>query len=157
MNSHENKCVANQIKSEKNLDKINIYNCLNLKELNVKIKEFILKYNMEFSENYEYIKINSSNNSFHFEIDKSIRGIFDSSKFLLNLKLRDYFKQLKVEDFYKKLNNIQKYSEINLILQKLFLEKENIDSNIKSNTLKLQHIELEYILTDIINQNKELK
>lgn len=157
MTSHEKDCEANQLKSEKNLDKIDIYNCLDLEELNSKIINFILKYNMEFPENYEYISIHINNNSFYFEIDKSIRGVFDYSKFLLNLKLKDYFNNKKIEDFYKELDTYKDYSNLYLILTQLLSEKKIIEDNINANTLKLKNIELEYVLNDIIKQNKELK
>lgn len=82
MKSHENKCLSEQIKSSKNRDKQEIYNILDIDLINIKIRDFLEKYNSPVSTELEYAYLVSGNSSYvDLELDKSVRGIFDKSKF----------------------------------------------------------------------------
>lgn len=82
--SHESKCLSEQLKAAKNKDKQEIYNLLDTYIINIKIKEFVEKYNLPISSEIEFVKI-SIDNSFlpGLELDSSITGIFDRTKFRL--------------------------------------------------------------------------
>ena len=47
--SHESKCLSEQLKAAKNKDKQEIYNLLDTYIINIKIKEFVEKYNLPIS------------------------------------------------------------------------------------------------------------
>ena len=82
---HEEKCLINQDKTNKNIDKAEIYNILDIDLLNIKIKEFVEKYNLPVSSGIEFVKISIDNSNLpNIELDKSIRGIFDWTKFRLH-------------------------------------------------------------------------
>ena len=82
---HEEKCLINQDKTSKNVDKAEIYNILDIDLLNIKIKEFVEKYDLPVSSEIEFFKINIDNSNLpNIELDKSIRGIFDWTKFRLH-------------------------------------------------------------------------
>ena len=85
MNAHENECLSKQLKTAKNKDKHEIYNILDTDIINIKIKEFLEKYNLPVSTDIKYFSI-IIDNSFlpSLLIDKSIRGIFDLNKFKLH-------------------------------------------------------------------------
>lgn len=82
--SHENKCLSEQLKAAKNKDKQEIYNILDVDIINIKIKEFLEKYNLSISTNINFVKIKLDNLMLpSLELDSSIRGIFDKNKFRL--------------------------------------------------------------------------
>ena len=83
--AHENNCLSDQLKKNKNIDKQCIYNILDIDIINIKIKEFLEKYNLPVSTDIKYFSI-IIDNSFlpSLLIDKSIRGIFDLNKFKLH-------------------------------------------------------------------------
>ena len=85
---HEEKCLINQDKTSKNIDKQEIYNLLDTNIINIKIKEFFKKYNLPCTTDIEFVKI-IIDNSFlpYLEIEQSIRGIFDRTKFKLQNEL----------------------------------------------------------------------
>ena len=113
MKSHENECLSNQVKQNKNEDKRKIYNYLAIDLINKEIKEFLEKYNLPISSEIEFAKI-IIDNSFlpTLELDKSVKSIFDKTKFLLNLELQElrYSKEY-LNDVYVnyKIDEIEKY------------------------------------------------
>lgn len=98
---HEEKCLINQDKTSKNIDKQEIYNLLDTDIINIKIKEFIEKYNLPIASEIEFVKI-IIDNSFlpYLEIEQSIRGIFDRTKFKLHNELSNlrYSKEYLTKD-----------------------------------------------------------
>lgn len=82
--SHENKCLSEQLKTAKNKDKQEIYNILDVDLINIKVRDFLEKYNLPTAANIEFIKI-TIDNSFlpGLELDTSIKSIFDRTKFRL--------------------------------------------------------------------------
>jgi hypothetical protein len=82
MKSHENECLSKQLKTAKNKDKQEIYNILDIDLINIKIKEFLGKYNLPVSTEIEYCYLIVGNSLYvDLELTKSIRGIFDKSSF----------------------------------------------------------------------------
>ena len=90
MKSHENECLNKQLKANKNEDKRKIYNLLDIDIINIKIKDFLEKYNLPVSTDIEFVRI-TVHPSFAVSllIDKSVRGIFDATKFFLHTALRE--------------------------------------------------------------------
>lgn len=141
--SHENKCLSEQLKTAKNKDKQEIYNLLDTDIINIKIKEFLEKYNLPTVTNIEFIKI-TIDNSFlpGLELDSSIKSIFDRTKFRLYNELSNlryskehlngfnlYFKLKQIDDYInlkkkeiKALND--KKAEIILESVKVLLERK---------------------------------
>ncbi len=92
---HEEKCLDNQLKQAKNTDKQEIYNILDIDIINIKIKEFLEKYNMYISYCPTYCSIEIHNNFIpSFTINNKLTGgIFDRSKFQIQKKLlNEYYK-----------------------------------------------------------------
>jgi hypothetical protein len=80
--THENNCLSEHLKKNKNTDKQEIYNILDIDIINIKIKEFLVKYSLPVSTELTYIYLMVGNSlNVDIEIEKSIRGIFDRSKF----------------------------------------------------------------------------
>ena len=88
MKAHENACLSVQLKNNKNKDKQEIYNILDIDIINIKIKEFLKKYNLPCATDIVFVKI-TVDKSFlpYLEIEQSIRGIFDRTKFKLHNEL----------------------------------------------------------------------
>lgn len=85
MKAHENNCLSEHLKKNKNTDKQEIYNILDIDVINIKIKEFFKKYNLPVSTDIKYFSIIIGNSFLpSLLIDKSIRGIFDLNKFKLH-------------------------------------------------------------------------
>ena len=82
MNAHENECLSKQLKTAKNKDKQEIYNILDTDIINIKIKEFLEKYNLPVSTELTYFYLIIGNSLLvDVNLEKSIRGIFDKTKF----------------------------------------------------------------------------
>ena len=82
MNAHENECLSKQLKTAKNKDKQEIYNILDIDIINIKIKEFLEKYNLPVSTELTYFYLIIGNSLLvDVNLEKSIRGIFDKTKF----------------------------------------------------------------------------
>lgn len=113
MKSHENECLSNQIKKNKNEDKRKIYNSLDIDIINKEIKEFFNKYNLPISAESEYAKIIIDNSFLPvLELNKSVKSIFDKTKFLLNHELQElrYSKEYLNEIYINyKIDEIEKY------------------------------------------------
>lgn len=83
---HEEKCLENQTKKQKNLDKQEIYDLLEIDVINIKIKDFLQKYNMPINDCTNYCCIEILNNfrpAFMIN-NKLTGGIFDRSKFKIH-------------------------------------------------------------------------
>lgn len=113
MKSHENECLSNQIKKNKNEDKRKIYNSLDIDIINKEIKEFFKKYNLPVSSEIEFAKIVIDNSFLPvLELDKSVKSIFDKTKFLLNHELQElrYSKEYLNEIYINyKIDEIENY------------------------------------------------
>lgn len=132
MRSHENECLSKQLKTAKNKDKQEIYNILDIDLINIKIKEFLEKYNLPVSTGIEFATIHIDKSFLPtLELDASIRSVFDRTKFglyneLSNLryskehlngdklgfyKIKDiddyiHLKQLEIESLYEKKSEL---------------------------------------------------
>lgn len=127
MKSHENECLSKQLKTAKNKDKQEIYNLLDTDIINIKIKEFLEKYNLPVSTNIKYFSIIIGNSDLpSIVLDKSIRGIFDLSKFRLHNILsnqrysKDYLKETKLSGKIEIINKniVLKEAELGILLDK---------------------------------------
>ena len=134
MKSHENECLSKQLKTAKNKDKQEIYNILDIDLINIKIKEFLEKYNLPVSTDIEFVRITVHPSfSVSLLIDKSVRGIFNVSNFLIHTELRElnFFNLDNVSDEETReidKNMLMKESEIEMLLNK---KQELILANIK--------------------------
>ena len=126
MNAHENECLSKQLKTAKNKDKQEIYNILDTGIINIKIKEFLEKYNLPVSTDIKYFSI-IIDNSFlpGFELDQSVRGIFDRSKFRLynelsNLRNTTEYINTSLEGHLKETERqiLLKETEIGILLDR---------------------------------------
>lgn len=125
--SHENKCLSEQLKTAKNKDKQEIYNILDTDIINIKIKEFLEKYSLPVTTNIEYFSIIIGNSNLPgIVLDKSIRGIFDLSKFRLHNILstqrysKDYLKETNLSGKIEIINKniVLKETEIGILFDK---------------------------------------
>lgn len=130
MNAHENECLSKQLKTAKNKDKQEIYNILDTDIINIKIKDFLKKYNLHYTTDIEYIKI-TIDNSFlpGFELDQSVRGIFDRTKFRLynelsNLRYSKEYLNFNDYSLNYKLKEIDDYINLKQIEIKALCDKK---------------------------------
>jgi hypothetical protein len=108
--SHENKCLSESLKKNKNIDKQEIYNLLDIDVINTKIKEFLIKYNLPVSTDIKYSSIIIGNSFLpSLLIDKSIRGIFDLNKFKLHNILSNQRYSKNYLDKTTQLDAVQEY------------------------------------------------
>ena len=138
---HEEKCLDNQLKQAKNTDKQEIYNILDIDVINIKIREFLEKYNMLITHYPTYCSIEIDNNcrpSFTIN-NKFTGGVFDRSKFEIQKKLvneyheirkflddstTDIDKQMKI--FENKLDKLVEHKKsLVLDLSKKYLSNKN--------------------------------
>lgn len=121
---HEEKCLINQDKSSKNIDKQEIYNLLDADVINIKIKEFLEKYNLPVSTDIEFVKI-IIDNSFlpYLEIEQSIRGIFDRTKFKLHNELSNL--RYSKEYLTKEVSDVMEWFSSSIIKQMEVIDKFN--------------------------------
>ena len=125
MKAHENNCLSEQLKKNKNIDKQDIYNILDIDVINIKIQEFLKKYNLPVSTDIRFFSIIIGNSFLpSLLIDKSIRGIFDLNKFKLHNILsnqrysKDYLDKTTQSDAIQVIdkNIILKESELGMLL-----------------------------------------
>lgn len=158
MNSHENECLHNQVKNSKNKDKKLIYSSLDIKDINSKIKEFLIKYNMNFNDSLVYAELKLSEDYYkqmivQLELHKDIKGIFDVSQFILIHKIREVWNyKCDIGD------NIKEKIQNDLEIQIMNTQIQNLENHVISlqerinllRTAKLQ-ISFEYLLNTIKN------
>lgn len=114
MNAHENDCLNKQLKASKNSDKKDIGNLIDIDIINIKIKEFFIKYNLSLPNDVEFAKI-VIDNSFlpRLELSKACKAIFDLNSFKLHnilMELRYSKNYLQMDEtLFNKLNNIDDY------------------------------------------------
>lgn len=149
MKSHENECLSNQLKKNKNEDKRKIYNSLDIDIINKEIKEFFEKYNLPVSSEIEFAKINIDNSFLPtLDLDKSVKSIFDKTKFRLHTELsnlRCAKEHLADSNDNYKIDEIEKY---------ILLKQKEIQSlNDKKSELILTSI-LEYLETKGMKNDK---
>ena len=127
MKAHESKCLSEQLKTTKNKDTQEIYNILDTDIINIKIKEFLEKYNLPVSTDIKYFSIIIGNSFLpSLLIDKSIRGIFDLNKFKLHNVLsnqrysKNYLDKTTQSDAIQVIdkNIILKETEIGILLDR---------------------------------------
>lgn len=124
--SHENKCLSEQLKTAKNRDKQEIYNILDVDLINTKIRNFLKKYNLPVSTELEYCSLNIGDSLYvDLVLEKSIRGIFDKSKFKIYNEIiaMRYTKEHLSALFNEKLKEIEvkivlKEAELGILLDK---------------------------------------
>lgn len=126
MNAHENECLSKQLKTAKNKDKQEIYNLLDIDIINIKIKEFLEKYNLPVSTELEYCSLTIGNSLYaDLILEKSVRGIFDKSKFKIynEITAMRYTKEHLSTLFNEKLKETEmkivlKETELGILLDK---------------------------------------
>lgn len=142
MKSHETECLSKQLKTAKNKDKEEIYNILDIDLINIKIKEFLEKYDLRTHIESEYCYLIVDHSLYvDLELTKSIRGIFDKSRFEiyaeiartrnteehLNASFREQLKEIYA-------NILIKESELgNLFEKRKDLVLESMNSYLKGN------------------------
>ena len=94
---HEEKCLENQKKNSKKKDIQEIYSILDIDVINIKIREFLEKYNMLITHYPTYCSIEIDNNcrpSFTIN-NKFTGGVFDRSKFEIQKKLVNEYHEIR--------------------------------------------------------------
>lgn len=93
---HEEKCLENQLKQAKNKEKQEICDILDIDIINIKIKEFLEKYNMNKSVD-TICNIEIDNNCRpKFTINNRLSGgIFDKNKFQIQHKLLNEYHKIR--------------------------------------------------------------
>ena len=151
MKNHEQQCASMQRKKSKSDKQNEIYDCLDIKEINTKIAEFCKEYKIPFDTQSELFAIRKNQaGAYQCSLSLYVKGTFDINKFKLFRKIitiwHDNEERNKIA---VKLNKDAEVKIANEQLTKLNQEISEKMSAVHNLVNFINTIEFEYLINEV--------